>query len=78
MPRCSCSFSQDANEALRASVIFLLVPGVSGGTCAGMSAINNKYKRLLLYKVPAAQKKKKEKKRRQSCPECNLRYSFDK
>ena len=31
------SFSQEAKEASRASVIFLLVPGVNGGTCAGIS-----------------------------------------
>ena len=35
--RRTCSFSQDANDALRASVIFLLVPGVKGGTCVGIS-----------------------------------------
>lgn len=33
----SLSFSQDAKEALRASVIFLVVPGVRGGTGAGRS-----------------------------------------
>ena len=33
----SLSFSQEAKEALRASVIFLVVPGVSGGTGAGIS-----------------------------------------
>jgi len=37
MFRRSRSFSQDAKEASRASVIFLLVPGVNGGTCAGIS-----------------------------------------
>lgn len=36
--RRSCSFPHDANEAFRASVIFLFVPGVRGGTCAGISA----------------------------------------
>lgn len=40
--RRSRSFSQDAKEASRASVIFLLVPGVNGGTCAGIS--RKKYK----------------------------------
>ena len=38
MLRRICSFSHDAKEAFKASVIFLLVPGVSGGTCAGISA----------------------------------------
>uniref|UniRef100_A0A8D8WGL2 Uncharacterized protein n=1 Tax=Cacopsylla melanoneura TaxID=428564 RepID=A0A8D8WGL2_9HEMI len=33
-----CSFSHEANEALRASVIFLLVPGVRGGTWVGISS----------------------------------------
>jgi hypothetical protein len=36
----SCSFSHEANEAFSASVIFLLVPGVSGGTWVGMSETN--------------------------------------
>lgn len=36
------SFSQEAKEAFRASVIFLFVPGVSGGTCAGLSATEKK------------------------------------
>ena len=38
MLRRTRSFSQEAKEASRASVIFLLVPGVNGGTCAGISA----------------------------------------
>lgn len=34
----SCtSFSQDANDAFKTSLIFLLVPGVSGGICDGTS-----------------------------------------
>lgn len=37
-PRRNCSFSQEAKVAFSASAIFLLVPGVSGGTCDGMSA----------------------------------------
>lgn len=37
MLRRTRSFSQEAKEASRASVIFLLVPGVNGGTCAGIS-----------------------------------------
>lgn len=41
IPRRSCSFSQDAKVALSASAIFLLVPGVSGGTWDGMSEKKN-------------------------------------
>lgn len=33
----SCSFSHDAKDALSASAIVLFVPGVSGGTCVGIS-----------------------------------------
>lgn len=42
MLRRSCSFSQEANDAFSASVIFLLVPGVSGGTCVGISETPSK------------------------------------
>ena len=38
----SLSFSQDAKDAFSASVIFLAVPGVRGGTGAGKSVIQNK------------------------------------
>ena len=33
----NCSFSHEAKDAFSASVIFLLVPGVRGGTWVGIS-----------------------------------------
>lgn len=50
-PRRSCSFSQEAKVAFSASAIFLLVPGVSGGTCDGMSVTIQKSIRFLYYVI---------------------------
>lgn len=53
----SRSFSQDAKTASRASVIFLLVPGVNGGTCAGISGEQkNKEKRkyILITRITSS------------------------
>lgn len=46
----SCSFSHDAKDALSASAIVLFVPGVSGGTCVGISAKKNKRTNVYLGK----------------------------
>lgn len=47
--RRSRSFSQDAKEASRASVIFLLVPGVNGGTCAGISEKRGRHIQIKIH-----------------------------
>lgn len=44
-----CSFSHDAKDALSASAMVLLVPGVKGGTCVGISAMKHIFKKIIFF-----------------------------